>query len=613
MSTAREDFSKLGFAKSFVLPALLVFLLPAISLAVFSHARARYDAEMRESILRQIQSDPTMSVQERAEAIDFFRAVPFSRLLRNQEFAALVDSDVRFHFATFRWMILLSVISIVAGVLVFLLAAVCVLLSLRSQRAQYVGLSVGWHVLRIFSAFQVVAQGAMLVALSFWGTVLWFNAYVVQLIVVAAILALAAVSLVIAAIFKRPKSEFDVEGKMVDEERAKPLWEDLRKICAQIGTELPDQIIVGIDDNFFVTEHPVTVDGQTHGGRTLYLSLSLLKQLNGSEAAAVLAHEMAHFSGQDTTYSKKISPLLVRYDDYLQALHDGGITKPIFYFMLCFRGFFQLSLGTLSRQREFRADRIAMETTSPRAMAGSLLRIAAYSTYRRSIEERLFQQEQTLETADISEQLERGFPEYAVSFASSDDFGDVSTSHPFDSHPPLVERLGAVGVTVAVEVAQSLLAGDRDGQWFYRIANAGEMEREQWKDYEERFCRFHKEALAYRYLPANDEELAIVVEFFPEQTYQGKQGPLVIDFEKMRYCKWPDSVLFEEITNLTLIEGVLQINSGRNGKKTRNVPMRKFGKAQQEVLDAINRYFGRYMAARAYQESKGADAESEGR
>ncbi len=59
----------------------------------------------------------------------------------------------------------------------------------------------------------------------------------------------------------------------------------------------------------------------------------------------------------------------MRYGAYLQGLHDGLITLPTFYFMLFFRALFELSLGRLSRQREFRADQMAVATTSPREKA----------------------------------------------------------------------------------------------------------------------------------------------------------------------------------------------------------------------------------------------------
>ena len=125
----------------------------------------------------------------------------------------------------------------------------------------------------------------------------------------------------------------------------------------------------------------------------------------------------------DTVYSRNISPLLIRYGNYLGSLHQGGVTLPIFYFMLCFRALFELSLRRLGRQRGSRTDRIAVETTSPEAFSGAMLRIVTYSKYRKQIQQGFFERERPLETADIGRQVECGFPAYAMSFASNPELG----------------------------------------------------------------------------------------------------------------------------------------------------------------------------------------------
>ena len=463
MSDQPQDFSKKGFAKTFVLPALLIFLVPLISLLFFLHAQDRVDADVRESVLRQINADQTFSPAERAKAVAFFTEHPFSELATDERFADMLDGTARFNYATFRWAIRLSVFSLASGVAVFILAGVCVLLSRRSQQAQYLSLSVGWQVLRIYGALQTIIQGALLVALSYWVTALWFHVYVPKIILIVAGLAVLAAGAVIMAIFKRPQSDHVVAGKVIDQKAAPALWSELAAICARVGTAPPDQVIVGIDDNFFVTEMPVKVDGTILRGRTLYVSLSLLKQMYGAEADAVLAHEMAHFSGNDTFYSKKVSPLLTRYQAYLQALYENPTARPIFYFMHCFRALFELSLGEQSRQREFRADQIAAQTTSPRDFAGALLRISAYTAFRRNVQQELFKQERSLEGASISGLIEQGFHSYAVSFAAKPDIGNLETSHPFDSHPPLARRLDAVGVPLNSQL-QALVSTPGDGR-----------------------------------------------------------------------------------------------------------------------------------------------------
>lgn len=596
MQDDRQDFSKVGFVRTFIVPALWMFLVPVLGLMFFLHAQSTFDEQAREGMLKQVAADRTLSPEERAQSEEVIRNVAFSRLIRDPEFAEGVDSGVRFDYATFRWMIRIAALCIAGGIGAFLFVGLCVVLSMKSQRMQYLSLSSGWHVLRICSALQTIGQGALLVALSFWVTALWMNVYVVKLIAVIAIMAVCAVGLVLKAIFTRPKTDFVIEGELIAQEEARELWQDLSSICQEVGTDPPDQIIAGIDDSFFVTEQPVTIGETVYKGRTLFVSLPLLKQLDGSEADAVMAHEMAHFSGNDTTYSRKIAPLLVRYGNYLQALYEGGLTIPIYHFMLCFRVLFELSLGKLSREREFRADAVAAQVTSPQDFSSGLMKIVAFSDYRQSVEEELFKQEETSAIANITEKIDSGFSSYALSFVQNDDnIGNLQTSHPFDSHPPISERTAALGVELKSLLNEEVLSTDGDGTWYHNISCAQKMEKQQWEAYEERFRNFHEQALCYRYLPANDQERKIVIKHFPEVEIEGKDGLLVIDYEKIAAPKWDAPVYWSDISNCTMNETTLHITTKSNG--VQKLATHRYGKRQQELFAVFQNYYARHMAA----------------
>lgn len=613
----QADFSRFGFFKSIVLPALLMFLIPILSMLFFLHAQSQLNAEAREGMLAEARADQSLTAEEREQWIEAIERVPFSRMLLHPEFAEGVDSTTKYYFGTFRWMIRFSLICIATGVLVFLFGLVCLFFSYRSQKAQYISLSLGWHVLRICGALQTVLQGILVLALSYWVTALWMNMYVPKLIFFAGAIALAGVCMVLKAIFTPVKNEFEVEGDLIDRSQCEPLWDDLNQICKKVGTDPPDQLIVGIDDNFFATEQPIKVDGQDLKGRTVYASLSLLKELKGEEADAVMAHEMAHFSGQDTTYSTKISPLLQKYDIYLHGLYEGAITRPIFYFMMCFRSLFDLSLSKLSREREFRADRIAAEATSPDALAGALWRITAYSKYRHSIEEKLFEQEQALESANISEQIEEGFQRYACAFANEStgeggQLQDMTTEHPFDSHPPMGKRLASIGVESTDSQVTAYLNDLGDGRWYSKITDAVEIEQKQWKEYEEKFRDFHENVLAYRLLPATNEERQVVEKYFPETTFEGKKINIVMDCDQLSApLSWDEPVMWKDMSQLVLQENnVLEVH--RSGATTLKIKLNSFPlqSKQQEVLEAIGNYYGRATAAIEYQKQK-AEAAAE--
>jgi hypothetical protein len=62
-------------------------------------------------------------------------------------------------------------------------------------------------------------------------------------------------------------------GRFVDRTVAPKFWEDIDRLSHEIGTAAPDHVIAGIDDKFFVTEHPVAIQGARRKGRTLFVSL----------------------------------------------------------------------------------------------------------------------------------------------------------------------------------------------------------------------------------------------------------------------------------------------------------------------------------------------------
>lgn len=600
MSNAHDEFTKIGFAKTFLLPALLIFLIPVISLFLFMYIQGHFNDIARDAFLREIQDDKSFTAEQKADAEELFKTVPVSRLITIPGNEDMLSSQAAFDFATFRWAIRLSFYSIIGGIVVFILSALCVVASLRSQWVQYVSLSVSWHVLRIYGAAQVLIQGVLLFALSYWITAFFFEIYIPKLIFIIGLLALVAIAAVIKSIFMKLPTQSFVEGAVIERDSSPALWQELSDICQKVDTELPDQVIAGIDDNFFVTEQSLTVGEEEYTGRSLFVSLSLLKQMNGKQADAVLAHEMAHFSGNDTLYSQKITPLLIRYNNYLQGLYEGGLSLPIFYFMNCFRALYEVSLKGLSRKREFRADQIATKVTSPRDMAGALLKIIAYSSYRAKVEQEIFEKEEVLENANVSQEIEQGFDNYADNFLSNPDIAHLQTSHPFDTHPSLEDRMKAVGCSLESSDSQVMLSDRGDGLWFQKIEAAEQLEDEQWKTYEERFRAYHEETLPYRFLPETEDELAIVVKAFPEVQLEGKDGLLTIDHESIRLHSWDTPVRFSDIQECQMDEGK-SLNFSSSSGTSRKINLKKFT-SPQEVIGSVERYYSRYLAAKAYQE-----------
>lgn len=558
MSTQAAGFSRAGFVKTYVVPAAWVFLIPVFTLWFF----------------------------QRVQAATFARHLtPFAEL-------------------TIRWMPRLSVVSIVSSLVVFGLAALGVACSLRSQKVQYYSLAGGWHLLRVFALGQVLAQGCMATALAYWIPAFWFGGYSQRLVAGVGLTALIAGGALVKAILETPDDEFELDGAIIKRTPESLIWQDLDRICAKVGTRTPHRIVAGIDDAFFVTEHPVTIKGTVHEGRTLYVSLPLLKTLHGTQADAVMAHEMAHFSGDDTLYSRKIGPLLARYAASLDALHHGVISLPVFHFMLCFRSLFEISLKRLSRQREFRADRIAAEIASPEDIVHALLKTSAYSHYRASVEGELFAARQTPDALNISQRVEGGYKPFARTFVEEGRALGAATSHPFDSHPSFKERAEAVSLRLSPRQLAEIVTAESDGRWYHRIENSEALERTLWTAYEEQFRSAHEEALAWRYVPGTDAERAIVLAYFPEVTIEGRFGrSVVITYDAVWYSKWVSRVRFSDIIRVTSRDGTfpaLRVTVQGAREHVVKLPLYLFSSQTKTVVETFAKYYRRHLAMKQY-------------
>lgn len=608
------QFSKVGFVGRYVLPLFMIFLIPAISLFFFRHVQTYFDERALAAIERGIQADQTATKEQRDTAIQNLRKVPVSTLLASSRpeikgFQAGFTASARRDFFTFRWMIRLAKFCIVTGILAFVVAGASVLVSLRSQMAQYWSLLTGWHVLRLFATLQVAAQGLMGFALSYWLPVFYAERFSPKLVLLMGLMFVAATGIAIIAVFKRPDMTFPVEGRILDEAGSAALMQHLGGVAANLGIERPNQIIAGIDDNFFVTEHTVKVGDKTVDGKTLFVSLALLRNITRGEANAVLAHEMAHFSGSDTVYSKKISPLLSRYVEYMKALYAGGVSRPVFYFMFAFWSLYQLSIQRLSRQREFRADGIAAQQTSPVSLANALIKISTFSRYRAKVEEDTFKKDRVLESVDIPTRVAEGFPGFVRECIAGSDLGESTTTHPFDSHPTMRDRFAAVGLGEVAIDEKTLLAPVEDS-WYGQIPGADKIEAELWQDYQDKFKEAHEISLAYRYLPAGEQETAIVLKHFPCVEFEDKKGnKLSINYKHVHHSKWAEPILFEEMGKCAASESFgtkyLTIHYTRDGKNAdEKFSLSGYKESAEALMEHFKNYYTRHLASREFQKER---------
>ena len=610
MTPARNP-QKLLFVRQHVLPVLLVFLIPGFSAWFFPYAEKITDQSVFLSLEREIEDDANLPAERKEKVIEFYRRVPVSRIMASDD-PKLVRQQATFEslksrYAVFRWMTRLAWVCLGTIALTFLIVGLSVWYSLRSHAAQYHALRVGWPVLQASAAIQVLGQAILATLLSFWVTALFMQVYSAKLIGIVGVLAAGAVLALWKAIFAKVDDRFGVAGELVTAEQAPRLWANIRDLAGRLGTAAPDQVVVGIDPSFFVTEHPVILHGQSYPGRTLFLSLPLLKILSTDEADAILGHELAHFSGEDTLWGRKIAPLLGRFQLHLSALFQG-ISAGVGHFMLLFWKLYQLSIRRLSRAREFRADAVGAALVSKEASKRALVKITSYCEYRAGTENAIIQQQRVDPTLDLADRLESGYPAFLASFATSSEAVNERVPHPFDTHPTLHNRLAELGFEAHEALLDTQLQQPVADSWYTDISTAPELEGRMWGERQERLKAFHAEQLAWRLLPANEEEKRLVLARFPRAVFRDKKGrEASVDFDRWQMPDWAEPILFKHIISLQVKNSwvgellTIKHHTADSPKqiRTRCKPGRFRGE-RGNLLAVFNRYYSRHKTAEAH-------------
>ncbi|WP_434385225.1 M48 family metallopeptidase [Melittangium boletus] len=608
-----SELSLPSFLRVYALPALWLFALPLFGLWFGGHAMDRFDARVLAAVEEGYAKDASLTESERETALVFFRAVPASAacLSDSEELASFRQgmgegcSDVE----QFQGMRLVALGAIGLGLASAVLALLCALAAFVSRPLEYAGFMVGWNVLRVTGAVQAVAQGGLAVWLSYWMTAVWFQRYVPKLIIIVGVLAAMAVFKLLQAIFRRPAMDFEVEAEALEEARAPELWAHVRGLCARLGTPPPDHILAGIDTNFFVTEGEVRVGERVFTGRTLFVSLSLLRLLGKSEADAVLAHEMGHLLGGDTGHSKRLAPMLARFGQYLHALREGLVTLPIFHFMLAYRGLFELALSRGQRAAEFAADKLAAGLTSGQDIARSLMKVGAYANFRGRVESSLFEGNEQHQQVAIAERVALGFAEYAGSRTVHEDLYGSVTPHPFDSHPKLAARLENVGEKLEPDEVVKVLLTPGTDSWVSAILDAEAIEARLWGVYESRFSEAHDLMRAYRYVPSTPEEREHVEKHFPPLTFEAKEPgdpDVQLDFTGVNYSAWEEPVPFAQVKSVSTDErmfkkylDIVLKDAGLFGGK-RSICLSKMADGDA-LVNAYAQYLSRHRTMEAHQ------------
>ncbi|MBD8214927.1 M48 family metallopeptidase [Erwinia persicina] len=602
---------KKGYAKVFLWVLVTLFLIPAITLVFAEYGTRQLDQEYSQIFI----DDARSQSQDVNKLTEFLQQNPPSSVcgavpddLRDYQNAVCAEKSELWQF----WMMdKVAFWTLAGGVVILLMIVLFTMLAFKNRQGQLQSLKLARPFLMLTSALEVLVQGGMLVWLSFWGTAFFTQTYYPKLVMAMGLLVLAAMFYMIKGIFKKLPAEDDVEGEVVTRDAAPALWSRIDALASRVGTAPPDHIIAGIDTNFYVTEAPLSVNQQMLKGRKLYVSIPLLRQLTTSQADGVMVHELTHLHEGDTASGALLGPKLHRFDQYIHLMRNDISTVMVYYPLCLYRMLFELAWQRNSREREFIADRNAATLVTPAAIVESLIKISAYASYRSEVEQTLFDNKTLHENElGISKAIAQGLPQHV---SSPDFIGMMRQSnvpHPFDSHPPLADRMHNVGYTVD-ETGYAAIAAELPAEsWVDLMPVAAEIEQQLWQKYERDFSSAHEESLAWRYQPEGEEETALVVKYFPPVSWTLKDGS-TIELTYLGIVKPQTAELlpWDNIKNINVIKRFTKevlylqhVQPNAQGKKRSEIPLPGLNKEIEGFKNALGYYWQRHQTVRALHE-----------
>jgi Zn-dependent protease with chaperone function len=267
---------------------------------------------------------------------------------------------------------------------------------------------------------------------------------------------LAGLGILFSALGMFKRAETSVIGIPIQPIDAPHIHRAVLRIARELKTKPPQNIVVGLDPTFFATSAKVKTPFHKKAlrGKTIFLSLPLLRMLSRGEVRSILGHEMAHFTGGDTIYSKRFAPAYRGLYQAKENLSDddgtGGIAFPAVALIDYILFIFGRAEKRIARQRELRADRIGAEIGSAEDLSSALVKLSVLSS--------IWQ----LEFQDMIGRAQRGrfSRNLSKNFAARTRYDvdhdkvaglaalslEAEISHPTDSHPSTAVRITELGL-----------------------------------------------------------------------------------------------------------------------------------------------------------------------
>jgi Zn-dependent protease with chaperone function len=434
----------------------LILVFPIVAFLIGSAVPAKYRNDLfaatEQDLGRPLTSD------ERA-------SVDIEEVCRDPEISGdQVCADIAIAAAT-RWV---AVASLVAGLLVLGVIAFCTRQAGRDRDALLRLFRPGLYATLVGTTLLVTADALLVLASLYLSLGVFLGGvypWILLLVAVGGLLGIVGMVRALISTTRRAKTNvIGVRRTAADEPGLHGLVQEL---AADLGADAPENVLVGLDPTFFVTEADVEATDGRWSGRNLFLSIPLMRILDAAELRAVIGHELGHFRGHDSAYSTRFYPIYRGTGEAVGRLAQAGAGNvsrslallPALVLLTLFYEGFAAAERAISRDRELAADIAGTEAASARDLGTALLKLSAFGQQWPAALGSVVGRARTATPVPNLGDLFVGLTRKAAVPAALARAGDRDIPHPTDSHPPVAQRLQALGLA-ATELSEAALMID---------------------------------------------------------------------------------------------------------------------------------------------------------
>ncbi|MGN6110175.1 MAG: M48 family metallopeptidase [Kofleriaceae bacterium] len=269
----------------------------------------------------------------------------------------------------------------------------------------------------------------------------------------AGVVCLVAAGIVVWSVLPR-WDRFEPPGPEITEAQHLELFAEIRRVSEATGEQMPAHVYLVLEVNAFVAQRGGIMGIGSR--RVMGIGVPLLRTLQVDEMRAVIAHEMGHFYGGDT----KLGPWIyktrgalvrtvfnlararARTEDWIHVMF-AVLQAPFRWFGI---GYMRVTQA-ISRAQEYSADAVAVRVEGRRAVVEGFKK-----THAAALAHELYLRNEVapLVSRGALPAVGEGFSRYLANERMTKLLDQVvaaemteGTGDPYDSHPPLRERIEA--------------------------------------------------------------------------------------------------------------------------------------------------------------------------